>query len=57
MSLEGNPKTHAPSSYEIDAVTAVLIDHLHLERKRELKGAKEQGYIIVPVKTDWRLFA
>ena len=55
MGLEGNLKTRVLSPHEIDAVTAALTGHLYLEGKTELIGNEKEGYIVVPVKTDWKL--
>lgn len=55
MGLEGNLKTRVLRSHEIDALTAALTGHLYLEGKAELIGNEEEGYIVVPVKTDWKL--
>lgn len=55
MGLEGNLKTRVLSPHEIDAVTAALTGHLYLKGKTELIGNQEEGYIVVPVKTDWKL--
>jgi len=54
MGLEGNLKTRILTPHEIDATTAALTGHLHLQGKTELIGDEKEGYIIVPKETDWR---
>ncbi len=54
IGLEGALKTRALTAHEIDAVTAALTGHLHLQRKTELIGDEEEGYIVVPRESDWR---
>jgi len=54
MGLEGDPKTRVLTPHEIDAVTAALTGHLYLQGKTELIGKTEEGYIVVPRKSDWR---
>lgn len=54
IGLEGNLKTRALTDHEIDAVTAALTAHLHLQGKTELMGDEEEGYIVVPTESDWR---
>jgi len=54
LGLEGDLKTRVLSSHEIDAVTAALTGYLHLQGKIELIGNEEEGYIVVPTKSDWR---
>jgi len=44
----------ALTPHEIDATTAALTGYLYLEGKTELIGDEEEGYIVVPMKTDWR---
>ena len=53
MGLEGDPKTHGLTPHKIDAVTAALTAHLHLQGKTEQIG-NQDGYIVVPIKTHWR---
>ena len=36
-------------------LTAALTDYLHLRQKTELVGDRIEGYIVVPIKSDWRL--
>ncbi len=54
IGLEGDLKTRILTTHEIDAVTAALTGHLHLQRKTELIGDEEEGYIVVPTESDWR---
>ena len=54
MGLEGDLKTRTLKPHEIDATTAALTGYLYLQEKVELVGDEEEGYIVVPVKSDWR---
>jgi len=54
IGLEGDLKAHGLTSHEIDAVTAALTAHLHMQNKTEALGDEREGYIIVPKKQDWR---
>ncbi len=54
LSLEGDLKTRALTPHEIDAATAALTGYLYLQGKTELIGDEEEGYIVVPTKSDWR---
>jgi len=54
LGLKGDLAVRALTPHEIDAVTAALTGHLHLQRKTELVGDEKEGYIVVPLKRDWR---
>lgn len=54
MGLKGNLETHALKAHEIDALTSALTAYLHLQSQTEAIGDKEEGYIIVPKKQNWR---
>ena len=54
MGLEGNLKTRRLTPPETDVVTAALTGHLHLQGKTEQIGDNKEGYIAVPIKSDWR---
>ena len=54
MGLEGDIKDRALSPHELDAVTAALTGYLHLNRKTQLIGNTKEGYIVVPLESDWR---
>jgi len=54
MGLEGDLKTRALTPHEVDAATAALTGYLYLQGKTELIGNEEEGYIVVPTKSDWR---
>ncbi|MFB0501326.1 MAG: DUF429 domain-containing protein [Candidatus Bathyarchaeia archaeon] len=54
MGLKGGLETRVLTSHEIDAVTAALTGYLYLQEKTELIGNREEGYIVVPTKGDWR---
>lgn len=54
MGLEGDVKNRSLSPHELDAVTAALTAHLHLNRKTQLIGNTKEGYIVIPLESDWR---
>ncbi len=54
VGLEGDFKVRTLSPHEIDAVTAALTAYLHMQKQTEALGDKEEGYIIIPKKQDWR---
>jgi predicted nuclease with RNAse H fold len=54
LGLKGDIETRALTPHEIDAVTASLTGYLHLQGKIESVGNHEEGYIVVPVKVEWR---
>jgi len=54
MGLEGDLKTRTLTPYKTGAVTAALTGRLHLKGKTELIGDNKEGYIVVPIKSDWR---
>jgi len=54
ISLEGEFKVRTLTPHEIDAITAALTAHLHMQKQTEALGDKEEGYIIIPKKQDWR---
>jgi len=54
MGLGGDPKVRVLTPHEIDAISAALTGYLYLQGKTELVGDEEEGYIVVPLKSDWR---
>jgi len=54
LGLKGDLEMRALTPHEIDATTAALTGHLYLEGKTELVGDEKEGYIVVPLKRDWR---
>lgn len=54
MGLEGSLKTHTLKPHEIDAVTAALTAHLHMQGLTEVLGDEGEGYVVIPKKQDWR---
>ena len=54
MGLEGALKTRTLTPHETGAVTAALTGHLHLKGKTELIGDNKEGYVVVPIKSNWR---
>jgi predicted nuclease with RNAse H fold len=54
IGLAGPLSEHRLTPHEIDAITAALTGYLHMEGLTESVGDHEEGYIIVPIKQDWR---
>jgi predicted nuclease with RNAse H fold len=54
MGLEGDLKVRTLVSHEIDAVLAALTAYLHIKNQTEALGDKNEGYIIIPKKQEWR---
>jgi len=54
MGLRGDITKRALTPHEMNATTAVLTGCLHLKQKTELIGDRREGYIVVPLKADWR---
>lgn len=54
LGLEGELETRALTPHEIDAATAALTAVLHLKRQTERVGNREEGYITVPKRGNWR---
>ena len=54
IGLTGSLNERKLTSHEIDAITAALTGYLHMEGLTESVGDHEEGYIIVPIKQDWR---
>jgi len=53
--FKGRPRSARLDDSRIDAITAALTGYLYLEGKTELIGNEEEGYIVVPMKTDWEV--
>ncbi|MDI6847885.1 MAG: DUF429 domain-containing protein [Candidatus Bathyarchaeia archaeon] len=53
IGLEGD-QVRTLTPHELDAITAALTAYLHLQNQTEALGDKEEGYIIIPKKQDWR---
>lgn len=54
MGLKGDLEKRTLTTHEIDAVTASLTGYLYLQGNTELIGNKEEGYIGILLKCDWR---
>lgn len=54
IGLKGEIKTRVLTPHEIDAAVAALTAYLHMQGRTEALGDKEEGYIIIPKKQDWR---
>lgn len=53
IGLEGD-QVRTLTPHELDAITAALTAYLRLQNQTEALGDKEEGYIIIPKKQDWR---
>jgi len=53
MGLGGDWEKRALSPHEVDAVTAVITAHLHINGKTEGLGEQKEGIIIVPLPMHW----
>jgi len=54
MGLEGDIRTRTLSPHELDAAIAALTGYLHLNGKTQSIGNAEEGYIVIPIESDWR---
>ena len=54
MGLRGDPRRRVLTPHELDATTAALTAHLHLEGKTQLIGDANEGYIVVPRRNNWK---
>lgn len=54
IGIKGDLNIRALTPHQIDAITAALTGHLHLQGKTQLIGDEKDGYISVPLKSDWR---
>jgi predicted nuclease with RNAse H fold len=54
IGLRGVHEKRMLTRHEIDAIIAALTGYLHLEGQTMLVGDPTEGFIVVPVKTDWR---
>ncbi len=54
MGLRGDLETRTLTAHEVDAVSVTLTGYLYLQKKTELIGDEEEGYIVVPLRSDWR---
>ncbi|MBS7636182.1 hypothetical protein KEJ37_02355, partial [Candidatus Bathyarchaeota archaeon] len=54
IGLAGSLSQRALTPHEIDAVTAALTGYFYMEGLTEILGDFEEGYIVVPIKWDWR---
>jgi len=53
MGLKGDLK-RTLTKHEIDAVISALTGYLYLQGKTQLIGNEKEGYIVVPIKRNWR---
>jgi predicted nuclease with RNAse H fold len=54
IGLEADLKVRTLTPHETGAVIAVLTAYLYMRNRTETLGDKEEGYIIIPKKQDWR---
>jgi len=54
IGYKGDIETRILTPHEIDAVTAGLTAHLYIKGKTKLVGEPKEGYIVIPLKNDWK---
>ncbi|MEM4713161.1 MAG: DUF429 domain-containing protein [Candidatus Bathyarchaeia archaeon] len=54
IGLVGSLSKHPLTPHEIDAITAALTGYLYMKGLAESVGDREEGYIVIPIKRDWR---
>lgn len=54
MGYKGDVEKRTLTPHEIDAVTAALTALLHIRGKTKLVGEQKEGYIVIPLKNDWK---
>jgi predicted nuclease with RNAse H fold len=54
LGYKGELEKRILTPHEVDAVTAAFTAHLYMKGKARLVGEPEEGYIVVPLKTDWK---
>lgn len=54
IGLQGELESRRLISHELDAATAALTAALHIAKQTDVFGNKEEGYIVVPKKRNWR---
>jgi len=54
IGLAGSLRQRLLTPHELDAVTAALTGYLYIEDLTETVGDHEEGFIVVPIKRDWR---
>lgn len=54
IGLKGDLEIRTLTPHEIDAITATLTAYLHLQEKTREVGNKQEGYIVIPKRNDWR---
>lgn len=54
IGLKGDLEIRVLTPHEIDATTATMTAYLHLRGKTKKIGGKEEGYIVIPKRNDWR---
>lgn len=54
IGYKGDIEKRTLTPHEIDAVTAALTAHLYIKGKAKLVGEPKEGYIVIPLKNDWK---
>jgi len=54
MGLKGTLEERSLKPHEVDAITAALTAHLHMQGLTETVGDYHEGFIIIPKRMDWR---
>lgn len=54
IGYKGDIEKRTLTPHEIDAVTAALTADLHIKGKTKPVGEPKEGYIVIPLKNDWK---
>jgi predicted nuclease with RNAse H fold len=54
IGLKGSLNERMLAPHELDAVTAALTGYLHMRDLTETLGDRKEGFIIIPIRQDWR---
>jgi predicted nuclease with RNAse H fold len=54
IGLKGSLSERALAPHELDAVTAAITGYLYMRGLTEILGDGEEGFIVVPIRQDWR---
>jgi predicted nuclease with RNAse H fold len=54
LGCKGDIEKRTLTPHEIDAITAAFTADLHINGKTKLVGDPKEGYIVVPLKNDWK---
>ena len=54
LGCKGDIEKRTLTQHEIDAITAAFTADLHIDGKTKLVGDPKEGYIVIPLKNDWK---